>query len=305
MPRFFPTEAVRHLTRGSFERLIAKLEEALQDYPLFEGASSYVLGTFSGHAIVASDEGACARVKYEDLGDTIEVLEHELVELKSYDTSEVSEFLEDESRKVLDLWTRGRLTEATERLRSLVEVSDKVEPVSESDLMQSWLQTLTQDRPWTTLLDEKRGEIEGALAETTRIGLHRKFHRLYDGSTSKKDLEPYRGLVTSDLGDLKESLTTLIRNTQNASETASAQAARFEAGNAVSALVAFSEDLLEDLARIDRIASEATKHVSDVANLSQLHDLIEARLTDAQIATDFVDTLAKSLSTHPISGEQP
>ena len=305
MPRFFPTEAVRHLTRGSFERLISKLEEALEEYPMFEGSSSYVLGTFSGLAIVASDEGACARIKYEDKGDFIEILGHELVELKSYDTNEVSQFLEDESRKILDLWRKGNLTEATQRLRSLVEISDNVKRVDESDLMKSWVQLLTQDRPWTRLLDEKRSEIEGALEETTRIGLHRKFHRLYDGSIPEKDLEPYRGLVTSDLGDLKESLNTLLIDTKNASEAANIQANKFEDGGAVAALFSFSEDLLEDLARIDRIASEATKHVSGVANLSQLHDLMESRLTDAKIAQNFVDTLAKSLSTHPTSGEQP
>ena len=149
MSRFFPTEAVRHLTRGSFERLISKLEEALEHYSLFEGATPYVLGTFSGHAIVASDEGACARIKYEDMGDSISILEHELVELKSYDTSEVSSFLEDESRKVLDLWSDGKLTEASERLRSLVEASDSTKRVDESDLMKSWVQTLTQSRRWT------------------------------------------------------------------------------------------------------------------------------------------------------------
>jgi len=300
MPRFFPTEAVKHLTRGSFERLIAKLEEALEDYPMFEGSSSYVLGTFSGYAIVASDEGACARIKYEDLGESIEILEHEFVELKSYDTSEVSEFLEDESSKILDLWSKGNLTEATQRLRSLVEISESVERVNESDLMKSWVPMLTQSRPWTRLLDEKRGEIEGALEETTRIGLHRKFHRLYDGSIPESDLEPYKGLVLSDLGALKESTKTLLIDTQNASEAARTQAARFEEGGAVAALFAFSEDLLEDLARIDRIASEATKHVSGVANLSQLHDLIEVRLTDAKIAQNFVDTLAKSLSTNTL-----
>jgi len=151
-----------------------------------------------------------------------------------------------------------------------------------------------------SLLDEKRGEIEGALEETTRIGLHRKFHRLYDGSIPESDLEPYKGLVLSDLGALKESTKTLLIDTQNASEAARTQAARFEEGGAVAALFAFSEDLLEDLARIDRIASEATKHVSGVANLSQLHDLIEVRLTDAKIAQNFVDTLAKSLSTNTL-----
>jgi hypothetical protein len=305
MSRFFPTEAVRHLTRGSFERLISKLEEALEDYSLFEGATPYVLGTFSGYAIIASDEGACARVKYEDLGDSVVVLEHELVELKSYDTSEVSSFLEDESRKVLDLWSDGSLIEATERLRSLVEASDSTAQVSESDLTKSWVQVLSQSRPWTRLLDEKRGEIEGALEETARIGLHRKFHRLYDGSIPTSDLEPYKGLVESDFGKLKESLNTLLTDTKNAAEAIRAEELRFESGGPVSALVAFSEDLLEDLGRIDRITREATKHISGVANLSRLHDLVEARLTDAQIAKNFVDTLAKSLSTTPITGEQP
>jgi hypothetical protein len=171
--------------------------------------------------------------------------------------------------------------------------------------MDSWPKLLIQSRPWTRLLDEKRGEIEGALEETIRIGLHRKFHRLYDGSIPESDLEPYRGLVESDLGALKESLNTLLIDTKNASEAARTQATRFEDGGAVAALFSFSEDLLEDLARIDRIAKEATKHVRGVANLGQLYDLMESRLTDAKIAQNFVETLAKSLSTNPISGEQP
>jgi len=303
MTRFFPTEIVQHLTRGSFERLIANLEEAVQEAALFEGASTYVLGTFSGYALVASDEGECARVKYEEAAGAIKILSHENVELPSYGTDEVSDFLVEESSKVLDLWNKGNLTEATRRLRSIVAASAEWSPKDEAGALKAWEESLSQNRPWLKLLAEKRDEIEGALPQWEDLHLRPKFRKLYDGSIPTTDLEEFRGLVLQDLGVIQEKTNALHTQIHNVTNEVKDLASRFEEGSVVTALAAFAEDLLEDLARIDTISKESPKHISRVEHLGRLHDMMAIRLSKAGVANHFVKTMAQRLSDTPSGGK--
>lgn len=295
MTRFFPTEIVQHLTRGSYERTIAKLEEALQTENLFEGSDAHVLGTFSGYALVASDEGNCARVKYEDLGTEVKIVSHESVELLSYGEDDLSSFLEAESSKVIELWQKGQITEATRRLRALSSISDSWE-LRQEGAFEKWVSALEQERPWVRVLDEKREIIEGALQEKIDTTLRSKFRKLYDGSTRTEDMETYRSLVLENLDQIRETTGALLDDMKRMKNTVEKLASQYDEGSVVSALVAFSEDLLEDLSRIDTIAERSTKHVTRVDQLGRLHDLMTDRLSKAETAKHFVDTMAQRLS---------
>lgn len=296
MARFFSTEVVQRLTQGSYERTIARLEEALHDANLFEGSDTHVLGTFNGYAIVASDEGEFARVKYEDLVSEVKILAHESLEVPSYADGEVSTFLKEESSRIIELWEKGHADEAAKRLRAIIDLSDSWPTQEEGEgVYNSWVRALEQDRPWAALMAEKRSDIEGALQEKINTYLRPKFRRLYDGSIRSEDLETYRSLVVENIDLLRQKAGVLKASMTSATQTLSELATRFNESNVVRALGSFSEDLLEDLSRIDTIASGSLTRVDQVDRLSRLHDLMASKINQAETASNFVDTMAKRL----------
>jgi hypothetical protein len=253
-----------------------------------------VLGTFSGYALVASDEGECLRLKYEDSGDSIEITFKESVDVPSYGIEDVDSFLESESKKVIDLWSSGRLTEAEEKLKALAHMVPLRKPTV-NGAYDRWVEALEVKRQWETILEGKKSDIEEALGEVD-ISSRTKFHRLYDGSISERELGNYKDLVGENLRQIREKVASLREDVTCAKTTVSGLITAFENNPALISFSAFVEDLLEDVRRIDTIAEESTVHVRSVARLGHLSDLLAGKLARATGALNFIETMATRLS---------
>lgn len=306
MARYIPTEEMQRLTRGSHEQLISKLEEKVQACAesLFGSkVETHVLGTFSGYVIVASDEGACLRIKFEEsrTGE-LHIVHTESVEVTSYSEDNLDEFLQAESQKVIDLFSNGSTSEAHRRLRGLIANSSKWSG-PKADLMDSWLEVINRNRPWKRLYEARKGKIHRSMWNTLKgmeeTRLRPKFHRLYDGSSISEDLEGYRELVVDDLKDLNVRINDLKNRIQGAYATIRVTAPRMEEvgeGETMTTFTSFSEDLLEDLSRINTISTEAPEQVSRVDLLGKLHDQLVERLYSMEVAGGFISQMATRLS---------
>jgi len=301
MAYFIPTEEVRRLTRGSYEHLVARLEGILQEKAdtLFEekGCSAKLLGTFSGYALASSDSGKCLRIKYEESDKgRLHIVGSEPVEVKTVSEDDLHGFLRSESERVLRLYDRGSVTEAVTRLKGLVrQVGGWTPPDKEETVVESVLASLDRSRPWWGLYNERKDHILTYLGEDagSSVTLRPKFFKLYDGSMADKDLERYRDLVAEDLLVLQGKIQKLFVQVESARATlADLPLTEDDTARTFSA---FAEDLLEDLDRVARAASELPKQVRRVDSLGRLHDRLTTRLHDMGIASEFVSQMANRL----------
>jgi hypothetical protein len=298
MPRFIPTDEIRNLTRGSYEHLISQLGKAVQTQceSLFGSeCQTHLLGTFNGYAMVASSEGQCRRIKYESsTGGDIRFVKIEIVEVPSYEEEDLGEFLEDEASRVIALFNKGSLSEATDKLRGLASVAGSWQKgPQEADLVETWVNSLTQERPWQRLYEAKKDRIHRSVWEGLRAVeddlLHPKFRKLYDGTISQDDLEGYRDLVVDDFTPVQLRINLLAEKVQEAYAVIRSTVNESES---VSTFTSFSEDLLEDFARISTIAMESPTQVRRVDQLGRLHDKLVERISTMEIASLFVSQMA-------------
>jgi hypothetical protein len=124
MTSLLATEDIRKLSNGSFEHLIARLVEAVQESSprLFgERVETRVVATFPGHAIVLSASSKAVRVRFdEDSNGDLRITGHEQVPLKVYSEENLEAFVQEEAEQVV----KGLLSgdpDAALRLASLVE----------------------------------------------------------------------------------------------------------------------------------------------------------------------------------------
>ena len=307
MTRFVPTEEMLRLTRGSYESLISSLDEAVQAQAesLFGSkVETHVLGTFPGYALVAAaDDGRCLRVKYEQAsGGGIHIVQTESIDVPSYDEENLDEFLQTESEKVLDLFRKGSVEEAEDRLRSLVTFTGKWTG-PKADLTESWFEALHRGRPWLRLYEARKDRIHRALWDNLKAledsRLRPKFQRLYDGSSIKEDLAGYRDLVVDEFGTLNTRINELKQKIQGAYAAIRVTTPRMEEageGDMMTTFTAFAEDLLEDLSRINTIATEAPEQVNRLDLLGRLYDQTVERFYKMEVAGGFISQMATRLS---------
>lgn len=298
MPRFIPTDEISVLTRGSYENLINQLgEEAQAQSESLFGAEcpTHLLGTFNGYAIIASEEGQCRRVKYEhSTAGEVRFVKVENVEVASYEVDALDDFLSDEAARVLDLFDKGSLTEASEKLRGLASVAGSWRRGPQpDDLVETWVSSLSKIRPWERLYEAKKARIQRAVWEGLKAVeddlLRPKFRKLYDGSTADADLDGYKDLVVDDLKSVQQKISSLSESVQGAYSVIRGAVAE---GDSVKTFTSFSEDLLEDLSRISIIAIESPTQVSRVDQLGRLHDKLVERISTMEVASLFVSQMA-------------
>lgn len=308
MLRFIPTEEVKRLTKGSYEHLIARLEERIRESAeeLFDADSPvHILGTFPGHVLVVSEDGRCARVKYEGIDSgTVKIVKVEEVDVPSYSMENLDEFLRSESRKVVDLFRKGDVAKGTEGLKGLaLHANGWPSPGRQEETVNGLLKTISKERPWTRLFEARKDQIHrslwGELRGIEESRLHPRFRKLYDGSTCSGDLEKFRSLIEDCfrvLGERLDGVAGLVKDARSRMQAATTEVEKLGEADALATSIAFSEDLLEDVSRIAKIGVRSSKQVRQVDSLGRLHDGLVERLATMEVAGHFVLQLSKRLS---------
>lgn len=302
--RYISTEEVRRLSVGSFEHLIARIEEAVRASAeqLF-GAKieSSVTATFQGYAIVLAEDGRFVRVKYEDKKGQIKILGHEPVKVETFEPGKLDGYLKSESGKAVEAFLKGDVAGALSRLKGLVPFVESKTAPQDDRIVEAMVAFYRSDRPWRQVFIEKADTIRRlVLDEVAAIHEDRlqvKFRSLYDGSVNEADLEKYRELVIENLQKIGARANTLIEQVSGAVRDAKAKKLD---DAAVVSLIAFGDDLIEDLNATRATVRGASQRIGRIDCLGKLHDSFAEDFRDRELAGRFVMKMSQRLgeSTH-------
>ncbi len=290
--RFIPTEEVRRLTVGSYEHLVARVEEAVRaEAARLFGASggTRVVGTFPGYAIVMVED-RFFRVKFDEVLGRVRVTQPEALKVASYSKDDLGGYLRSESLRAVTSFRNGAVDDAFGRLRELVRL---IEP-SQNDaaVVEAMIALHKTDRSWKKVFevrgDEIRRMVLDELSSINEDRLRIRFRSLYDNPTKDQDLESYRASVTSALARLAERADDLVNKIVSVREEEQA------AVPAVASLFSFTDSLVEDLRVVGKTATGS--RMTRVDCLGRLHDALAEDFHDRELAGRFVIKMIKRLN---------
>jgi len=301
MQRFVPAEEIAKIAAGSYESLIAHLDEALQQerVKIFgEDVPARVVGTFDKHFVAANQSGQFRKIRFErSAAGTLKLVGHEVVEVKSYAPESIGDWVKVEALRVVDAFIVGGLSEGTERLRTLVPFVLKASPV-EPRLIEGVVLTIKGDRTWKTLYRERAAHFKSFLGEAVAASPESpKYAKLYDGSIKVGELDNFRDLVNEDLTTLGTHLGNIAEDVEGAitALTLLASSVGKEETDALTALGSFAQDLLSDLRGIQKVTMESSSKISSVSGLAEIHDALVGELHLFETASRFIIAMTKNL----------
>ena len=297
--RFIPTEEVRRLTIGSYEHLIARIEEAVRsDVRIFGSkVEARIVGTFTGYAIALAEDGRFARVKYDEVQGAIRVLGHEMLKVPSYAPGkELNGYLKTESLKAVESFMSGDAAGAMARMKELGRFVERTPAQNDAQVTEGLIAFHRSDRPWKQVFRDKADHIRRTvldeIASISEDRLQVKFSSLYDGSANEADLEKYRELVIENLNKIGERADGLLQQLVAACAVQSGSVQT----PVVTSLFAFADDLVEDLRTVKKVAHESGRQMERVDCIGKLHDSLAADFQDRVIASRFVLKMTQRLS---------
>lgn len=301
---FVPTQAVQKLLFGSYEHLISRVDEVVQAecVRLFgESCEAKTLGVFPGQAIVGSEDGKFVRVSFEDVqGQKLRLTDHTEIEVPLVTESNISKFVQEEAGRAVDDILNGRIEAARARVRGLSYFVG--EEATDQQLTESWIASISAERPWRRLYKEQNQKIRkflwGELTSLEENKLGPKYKKLYDGSTPDEELESFREAVASDLSYVAEradALADIIEKAIVAVGETTPHLGDPEEDAVLSILGTFAEDLAQDLRGVHHTVSEAPGQVGCVSCLGELYDTSAGALYDYEVAGRFVERMAAKL----------
>lgn len=304
---FVPTDAVRQILHGSYEHLVARLDEALQtEGERIFGAKDVparVLGTFPGHAVVASVDGRFARIRFEEQkGGRVQIVSHEPLALPMVTEQNLDAFVKQEMGEVVESFLRGDTARAEAKLRGLAPFMGERTPASAKQITESLVVAAHAPRAWKRLYQEQGSQIRrflwSDLAKLESDRLHPQFKQLYNGSIPETKLETYRELVTAKMTALAERAVLLADLVEASARQALTLESNFRGLGEDSVLgifESFSEDLVGDLRGVQSIIDEGMKRLGCVSCLGELYDALVTEMFDYEVAGRFVERMAAKL----------
>ena len=303
---FVPTQDVQKLLYGSYEHLIARVDEAVQAdcEKLFgEECEAQTLGVFPGSAIVGNGNGKFVRVKFEDVkGQKLRLLDHEDLEVPVVNESNLDKFVAEEAGRAVEDILRGDSEAAANRVRGLTFFVEERTEKTDQELTESWIASMATERPWRRLYKEQTQKIRkflwGELTSLEENRLTPKFKKLYDGSTADEDLETFRESVLADLSYIAErveALVGVIEEALGSTQDLTQHLADPEDDAVLTLFSTLAEDLIEDLRGVKHITSEASENVGCVSCLGELYDNLATGLYDYEVAGRFIERMAAKL----------
>jgi len=303
--RLIPVEEIKKLTRGSYEHVIAVVEQVVQENA--EGifgkqVGVRLLGTFPGLAIALSEDGDLARITFESTGEgSVKITKHESVEVPKIERDNLEGYVRSQVSTAVKAWQEGRVEEAHKIISAVAPYVGERTPMDDGDVVGSLISSFEMDRPWKKLFQERREHFQKsigaeAIAEIDNSRMARKFSTLYDGSISEDRLSRYHDLVRADLTYLSsrvESLRDLVERSYESLRSVIRSEDLEDVS--VSTLALFAEDLVSDIRRLNTVINESAKKLTKTDSLGKLYDTIAEGMFEYEIAGRFVATMARRL----------
>ena len=284
------SEQLQKLTNGSFEHLISRLGEKVQEdaSKLFgEEVQTSVIGTFPGHAIVAGDNGKVLRLRFEESneGDLI-VTGHDNIDVPVYSEDNRSGYVSEASKTLVRSLLEGKdPADAFSALTSAVSVNGPSAEVEVLQVLES--EDSLFPKLWKTVFDLNQVTIKRSLWDSGLKDLEEKkvvprfteLHESADDSRREVVLADLRGLVNR-LVERRMAIPGTL-STENCPELGSVSVADF------------AHVLREGLVNAENFVSRALVLAEDGMGtnvLARVHDYVAAHLFPLEVSTLFVQS---------------
>lgn len=299
----FDVVMLQRLTEGSYEHVIARVEEAVQagSASMFGGPVQVSLaGTYPGRCLVLAEDGRARRVWWEQSDAGVIFItrsEPVVLEMKT-----AQECVRESVHRAVGAFLEGRIEEARSLLEEAVVVTEpEAKSLAEDSVLGLVTTTLSAPRPWRDLLQEQRDRIEAVLgtkvvAVLRETALEQKFGVLYS-SLGEEDQTGFRDLVHADTTTLKARITSLSRVTEAYYGAVCPLLEHVELRSLpeVQTYRLFSEDLISSLRLLQTSITEAQERLHSVAGLGALYDLVAENLFDYEVGAAFVAAMKQHL----------
>lgn len=294
MGRFIPKEELKRLTIGSHECFISevKLAVAAGKQRLFgDDVAVEILASFNDKALLLVDHSRVAKVTLRRAGDgSISLGESRDLPVKSYDqpSTYLSEKLEDAAVGFL----AGNIEEAKKALRGAAELTETVAFFSTEPTLQS----ITADRPWKKLFNQKEGEITKAAGEFESPEFEEKFNHILKFGFAGLHHENYKALILKDFSHLIDEVSTLSENVRSSTDSIKGATPGVDSDmDMVTSFTSFATDLEYDLTQHSKSLKVALEHNASIEEMAKLYDALASQWSAYTTAAHFVDRLATDL----------
>lgn len=302
---FVPTEEIRQLTYGSYEHLRSRIEAVLGEnrVRLFGSETPVqILGTFSGYAVVLSEDANVYRVKYQeaDSGE-LKVVGAEKIGVPVYSSSNMEEFLVREAKEIVGQFLGGRSDSARERLRGLAQFARETTTLNPEGVVEAFGILVRGERPWKRLFVERAAQIRATLDKAQLKALDEsvaspKFSALYNGTIAESQIGGYRDLVLSDINYVSDRLDTILASTREAIALFNKSGQSSVDDPAISMFDSFAQDFVSDVGVTRRALSEARGALTSIVDLAKIYDVVAEAMNRYDVASVFVGKMSRRLT---------
>lgn len=299
---FVPAAELSSLLTGSFQDTTSRVADALREesHSLFGGRDAQLLGVFPDYAVVLTDDGNVAKMRFESSASgSVYFTGTEFIPVTVVTEKNLRRYVQKEASAAADLFLRGLTDRANDKIRDLAPLVDAASVVSDDEILQSFSESRSE-RMWRNVTDSRKSHVT-ALLEGSELpaALAPKFSKLYDGSTGADELPRFAALVTDDVEHLLGRLASVESQASSALHTArmvrdAAVAAGGEA--AIAALEAFASDLLSDVTQVKEFVVEATTEFGKVDRIAKVFDSIALEVASFEVAGAFAAKMAARLN---------
>ena len=302
---FVPTEEIQKLTLDSYECLASKIDEAIsKDAAKVFGESVpnkvERIGTFSDHVLLAADDGRFVKVKYERSNTgAIRVLTAESVAVPLYTESNISTYLMQEARTIVDSILAHDTTQAEIKLRALAPFVDGKSVRTEEQRIESVISTIRSSRPWKSVYEARKDQVVGFLGESLKEIESRKLTAKYDklfSNVSEEQSLSHKELVQSDLNYMAEFVGKLLQSMESIRDLKEIQTrVAGKDRDAVTTFGSFVEDLKRDLQDVREAVLESVKSIHSAVCLGKLYDALAEESFHYEVAEKFASMMSAEL----------
>ena len=302
--KLVPTEAIRELTRGSFEHLSLRIDDEIQtlsESATFDHGRRINLArvaTFRDKVVVGTNTGEYYSVKYEDTGDRIKFGTPEPMHVPVLDRTNTNDYVQEFTMKAVDSIIAGKMD--VESLVALMNLKESIDD-NMTDLTTIVTGILASDSPWKSAYKVNYKTIRDHVGDLDNTVIETKYSPLYDGTLEEEKFAMYLEPARRDLGVIFDRLTSVEEGVdasvgpfvESINRTKSTNSTDVET---IKEFREFADGVVGEIHNLREHVKIAIEHEQCAMCLGQIHDAIANSLADYELAGAFVQNMASQFA---------
>jgi len=303
-----PLDEVQKLMDGSYERLTALIDVAVQEHrDLFlsedRGEDVARVATFSDKVVVGTSAGDYFEAKFQEGEEGITFESPTSLDVPVVDQGNAAQYVREFTLSTVDALLSEDKDAARGRLLALASLREEKQEQTERDYAEDVAAHLGEARPWRHVMHEQSDDIRRQVVdqlESIREGqLEPKYKPLYEtDDIPEETFEDYRELVNTDLQIVAERLEKAQHDAEVVylpfSESIANAEVTEEEDEVLSHFCFFAEDFIKDLQTVRELVAEAVQNEQCVMCLGQIYDALTESLVDYEVAGAFVGRMTRA-----------